>query len=481
MTWLSEPTRDLARRLAHSANNGITLTGVVLTTASGISLVWFWFLELSSPRAVNPYLGILLFMVLPGLFLLGLALIPLGLWRRRKQQMKAGPLPTEYAPLDLHSPTTRRLIILLGLATAANIAILGTAGFKGIEYMDSNKFCGLTCHTPMAPEYTAFLNSPHSRVGCAQCHIGAGADWFVKSKLSGVHQVFAVTFGTYHRPITSPVESLRPARETCEQCHWPQKFTGDKLIIRTKYAEDEANTATTSVLLLKIGGVTAQGQVGIHGRHLDTSARIRYVHTDPKRMTIPKVLYRDTSGQMIEFLAGDAKPTELAAGRERSMDCIDCHNRPTHAFEAPERALDKAMMNGTISAGLPFVRKQALDVLKAGYPDQATAGREIPERLTSFYRERYPIVFAQKRPLVDQAADTVKAIYLRNVFPEMKLDWGEHKNLIGHEDSPGCFRCHDGSHTTKDGRMIEADCNACHTILAQDEKDPKILKDLGIR
>lgn len=474
-------TQDLARRVFFSANNAISLTGVVLTTASAISLVWFWVLELTGHRAVNPYLGILLFMGLPGLFLAGLALIPLGIWLRRRRQRKAGTLPADYPELELHSPAVRRLLLLLGLATGANIAILGTASFKGIEYMDSNKFCGLTCHTPMAPEYTAFLNSPHSRVGCAQCHIGAGADWFVKSKLSGVHQVFAVAFDTYHRPITSPVESLRPARETCEQCHWPQKFTGDKLVIRTKYAEDETNSATTSVLLLKIGGMTAQGQVGIHGRHLDDAERIGYVHTDSKRQTIPKVVYRDDAGQQVEYLAADAKPEAVATARERSMDCVDCHNRPTHAFELPERALDKAMMGGSISPELPFVKKQALAVLKAGYPDQATAAQEIPKRLEAFYQSHYPAVLAQKRGLVERAAETVKAIYLRNVFPEMKLDWGEHRNLIGHEESPGCFRCHDGGHATKDGRTITADCSACHTILAQDEPDPKILKDLGIR
>lgn len=478
---LGERTTELARLIAHSANNWLTLSGVVLTTASGVSLLWFWFMELTSPRAVNPYSGILLFVLLPGLFLAGLLLMPLGLWLRRRKQRKAGPLPTEYPKLDFASPVTRRLLVLVGAATAVNIVILGTASYKGIEYMDSTKFCGLTCHTPMAPEYGAFLDSPHSRVGCAQCHVGPGAKGFIRAKFSGIHQLYGVVSGNYSRPIPSPVESLRPARETCEECHWPQKFTGDKLLIRTKYAEDEANTATTTVLLLKIGGVTSQGKVGIHGRHLDATERISYRHTDPKRMTIPQVVYRDDGGGMVEYLAEDAKPEALASARERKMDCIDCHNRPTHAFELPEGALDKAIKAGLVSQALPFVKKQAALLLKRDYPDQPAASVEIPRLLEDFYRTNYPEVYAGKRPLVSQAGEAVKAIYLRNVFPEMRLKWGEHPNLIGHEDSLGCFRCHDGSHSSKDGKTIAADCSTCHLILAQDEKDPKILKDLGIQ
>lgn len=477
---LGERTRELSRLIAHSANNGFTLTGVVLTTASGISLVWFWFLEMTSGRGVNPYLGLLLFMILPALFLAGLLLMPLGLWLRRRKQMKAGALPEAYPKLDFKSSVARRLMLLLGLATAANIAILGTASYKGIEYMDSSRFCGLTCHTPMAPEYTAFLNSPHSRVGCAQCHVGPGAAGFFRAKLSGVHQLYGVVFDNFSRPIPSPVESLRPARETCEQCHWPQKFTGDKLLIRTKYADDEANTATTSVLLLKIGGVTSQGLVGIHGRHLDSSERISYLHTDTKRLDIPKVMYRDDRGQWVEYASEEARSKE-PAGSWRKMDCIDCHNRPTHTFEVPERAVDKALKDGLINPGLPFVKKQAVAILKQSYPNQPTASKQIPRLLEDFYRSGYPDVLAQKKAWVDQAGESIKAIYLRNVFPEMKLGWGEHPNLIGHEESLGCFRCHGGSHTSRDGKSISADCNTCHILLAQDEKDPKILKALGVR
>lgn len=481
---LGERVRDLTRLAFQLGNNWMTLAGAALTTSSAFVLVWFWFMELTSPRAVHPYVGILLFLILPALFLAGLALIPIGILRLRRKRRLAGEAPEPLHAVDFKQPAVRRLLSVIGIATFINISIMGTAGLKGVEYMDSNQFCGLTCHTVMSPEYTAFLDSPHSRVGCAQCHIGHGAPALVRAKISGTRQLFAVAFGTYSRPIPSPVEHLRPARETCEQCHWPQKFTNDKLIVRTKYAEDEANTPSTSVLLLKIGGHTPNGTTGIHGRHLDAMERISYVTTDTRRQEIPKVIYREESGKLVEYVTEEFKslPKEkLDKATTRKMDCIDCHNRPTHAFQLPDRALDKALAEKRMSADLPFLKKKALELLKVEYADQKAAAAKIPVALAEYYRTAYPEIYKQKRAQVDTAGEVVKAIYLRNVFPEMKLTWGTHPNNIGHEEAVGCFRCHDGSHTSADGRTIKGECDTCHTILAQDEKDPKILKDFGMK
>ncbi len=483
---LVERFKDLGRLVFFFCENPISLTGTVLTTASAITLAWFWLLELTSPHPMHPYTGILFFLVLPGIFFAGLALIPLGMLLRRRRLRRAHTVPAEFPKVDLSSPVMRRgLYTVLG-ATALNILILGTASFKGVEYMDSTQFCGQACHSVMSPEYAAFKDSPHSRVGCTQCHIGPGAGWFVKSKLSGTRQLFAVTFKTYSRPIPSPVDHLRPARETCEQCHWPQKFVGDKLLVRTKYAEDEANTPSTTVLLLKIGGRTWQGTVGIHGRHLDGGERIGYVATDPRRQDIAKITYRQDDGQTVEYAAEDPKvpADQLAKLPMRKMDCVDCHNRPTHAFELPDAALDKAITAQRISRELPFVKKKALEVLKQEYPSQAVAAQQIPQAMDGFYRTSYPEVYRQKKALVDAAGTAVKEIYLRNVFPEMKLTWGTHPNHIGHGGNDltgGCYRCHDGNHKAADGRTIASDCSTCHAILAQDEKDPKVLKDLQIR
>ncbi len=481
-----ERLKGAGRLVFFFCENPISLAGTVLTTASGITLAWFWLLELTSPHPMSPYTGILFFLVLPGFFFAGLGLIPLGMWLRRRKLRKAGGVPEEFPQVDLASPFIRRgLFIVLG-ATALNIAILGTASFKGVEYMDSTQFCGQACHSVMSPEYAAYKDSPHARVSCTQCHIGPGAGWFVKSKLSGTRQLFAVSFKTFSRPIPSPVEHLRPARETCEQCHWPQKFHGDKLVVRTKYAEDEANTPATTVLLLKIGGRTWQGTEGIHGRHLDAGERVSYQATDARRQEIAKVTYRDDSGKSVEYFAQDSKlsPEQVAKLPVRGMDCVDCHNRPTHAFEMPDRALDKALDSKRISRDLPFIKKKGLEVLKQVYPDQATAALQIPQALEAFYKTSYPELYAQKKALVDAAAVAVKEIYLRNVFPSMKITWGTHPNHIGHGGNDlvgGCFRCHDGNHKASDGRVIRNDCESCHTLLAQDEKDPKVLKDLQIK
>jgi len=480
---MGERVRDLTRLAFQLGNNWITLTGAALTTSSAFVLVWFWFMELTSPRSVHPYAGILLFLILPALFVAGLVLIPLGILRIRRQRRLAGEAPQPLQAVDFKQPAVRRLLTLIGILTFINVSIMGTAGLKSVEYMDSNQFCGLTCHTVMSPEYTAFLGSPHSRVGCAQCHIGHGAPALVRAKISGTRQLFAVAFGTYSRPIPSPVEHLRPARETCEQCHWPQKFTNDKLIVRTHFADDEANTASTSILLLKIGGHTPNGTTGIHGRHLDAMERISYITTDRRRQEIPKVIYRDDNGQTVEYVTDEFKnlPKEkLDKATTRGMDCIDCHNRPTHAFQLPDRAMDKMLVEKRISTELPFIKKKAVELLKVDYADQKDAAAKIPVALADYYRNTYPEIFKHKRAQVDAAGEAVKAIYLRNVFPEMKITWGTHPNNIGHEEAVGCFRCHDGSHTAADGRTIKGDCDTCHTILAQDEKDPKILKTFGL-
>jgi len=463
--------------------NSLTIAGTIITTSAALTTIAFWFYDFLLPGPPHPYIGLLVFLILPGIFVLGLVLIPIGIWVRRKRLRDAGTLPAIFPPIDLHLPVVRRTVEWVSLATMVNILILGTASYRGVEYMDSTNFCGKTCHTVMAPEYAAYQNSPHSRVACVECHIGPGAGWFVRSKLSGLRQVAAVGLHTYSRPIPSPVKYLRPARETCEQCHWPQRFSGDKFLVRTSYKDDEKNTPQTDVLLLKVGGRTWQGSVGIHGHHLSETERIRYISTDPERQTIPVVYLTDDSGKTTEFVSSDAKlPKEqLDKGEHRTMDCVDCHNRPTHEFDLPENAVDKQMSLGHINPELPFIRKKAVEVLKVNYPTREVARQSIANELNNFYRTNYPQIYQTRRTLVQEAGDEVIAIYLRNIFPDMRLTWGSHPNNLGHNDSPGCFRCHDGSHTSADGRTISNDCSACHEVLASGEEKPKVLTDLGLK
>jgi nitrate/TMAO reductase-like tetraheme cytochrome c subunit len=438
---MKDSAKSWMRPIVYLGQNPLSILGAVLTTSSALTLGAFWVFELLTTRPLPPYAGIVLFLVLPGVFLLGLILMPVGALRQRRLLKRQGKLPREYPRIDLRHPVLRRAAVLVAFATGINAMILGTASYLGVQYMDSAQFCGQSCHTVMAPEYTAYRDSPHSRVACVECHIGAGAPWFVRSKISGVRQVFAVALKTYSTPIPSPVEHLRPARETCERCHWPQRFVGDKLLVRPKFADDAANTKSYDILVVKIGGRTWQGAVGIHGRHLEHASRVSYVSTDAHRQVIPVVRYTDDSGKTIEYVSTDVKttPEQLRRGEHRTMDCMDCHNRPSHTFQMPDKAVDRAMADGRISPDLPFVKKQAVALLKTPYPDRDTASAAIGGKLAEFYRTSYPEVYL------------------------------------------GCFRCHDGSHQSKDGKVITQDCDACHALLAQDENNPKILAELGMK
>ncbi len=463
------------------SSNPLSLIGVVVVTTAAV--LWVFLLPtLFGHGTNNPYLGIPIFLILPGVFIFGLILIPIGILIRRRSRRLQGLPVTSIPQLSLDSPELRRLLIFVGVASFVNIVIVSQWGYSAVNYMDGAQFCGLTCHTVMQPEYTAYVNSSHARVECAGCHIGPGASWFVRSKLSGVRQVFAVAFHTYDRPIPSPVESLRPARETCEQCHWPARFSGDLFTVRTSYGADQENQATSTVLLMKVGGHTWRGSVGIHGAHLAANSQIVYTSTDRQRQTIPQVIYTAPDGKVTVYNSASAKATaaDLAHGEKRTMDCVDCHNRPTHAFQLPERAVDLAMGQGQISPKLPFIKKQAVAALQRNYPDRDTAVREIAASLDKFYRTNYPSVASGNAAEVKNAIAAVQAIYLRNIFPDMKITWGSYPNNLGHMDFPGCFRCHDGDHQSADGRTIPNDCSTCHDLLAVDEKDPKVLSGLGL-
>jgi len=465
--------------LVFLSNNPLSLIGVVVVTTA--TVLWVFLLPtLFEHNTSNPYLGIPAFLLLPGVFIGGLILIPVGIVLRRRSRLRQGLEVVSITTLSLDSPQLRRVLSFIAVASIANVIIVSQWGYSAVSYMGTASFCGLTCHKVMQPEYTAYVDSPHSHVACEECHIGAGASWFVRSKLSGVGQVFAVALNNYPRPIASPVQNLRPSRETCEQCHWPARFSGDQLLVRTSYGVDEQNQPASTVLEMKVGGHAWNGSVGIHGVHGTNG--VAYTATDGHRQVIPRVTYTAPDGKVTVYNSTSAKATatDLAHGEKRTMDCVDCHNRPTHAFQLPERAVDGAMAQGQISPSLPYIKREAVAALRRSYPDRDTAVREIATYLNTFYRTNYPQVIGANAAGVKNASDAVQAIYLRNVFPEMKITWGTYVNNLGHTDFPGCFRCHDGDHVSADGRSIPNDCSTCHNLIAVEEKDPKILSGLGI-
>jgi hypothetical protein len=442
----------------------IAIVGMVLTTISASLFLVVFLADLFGWHS-NPYVGIVFFLILPALFLLGLALIPLGAWVERRRRAR-GRGPSDWPRFDLNDPKQRYTAVIIFLLTIANVVIVSLAAYRGVEYMDSPQFCGQTCHTVMKPEWTAYQDGPHSRVSCVQCHVGPGASGFARAKLSGTRQLLAVTFHTYPRPIGAPVRNLRPATETCEQCHWPEKFHGDKIRRVAEYASDEKNTETITTLQVHVGGGndrlgTAQG---IHW-HMNVGNQVEYIATDDKRDVIPWVRVTDRAGNVREYATAGVTPEQLAKGERRRMDCMDCHNRPSHLNAAtPERAVDEMIASGAIPRTLPFVRREAVKAVQATYATEDAAEQGISRTMREFYRSQSPQPDASSQRDVDKAVQAVTTIYRRNVFPEMNVRFGTYPSNIGHVDSPGCFRCHDDDHKSKSGKAIGQDCETCHTI-----------------
>ena len=476
MTQSGEFGERRLRPLVFLAQNPISLIGIGLTTASALTLIGFWVIAVfGHGGSANPYVGIIFDLCLPALFLLGLSLIPIGIWWRRRSLKATGKLPTEYPTVDLRNSGFRRTMGLVLLATAVNFVIVGTASYRGVAQMDKPSFCGESCHV-MAPEWTAYHVSSHAHVACTECHIASGMSGYVSAKLNGTRQLVHLVLSDYPRPIMADGK-VPPAPSTCLHCHNPDKFIGDKMVVKTSFGDDEKNSPTQSLVLVHVGGRDRAGRLsGIHGAHL---GRIEFISTDNENQTIPWVAATNGDGSVREFVSSDTKVPE--GGQKHLMNCIDCHNRAAHSFDTAENAVNKAMATGRLNASLPFLHKESLALIKADYISQEDAKSKITAGLENFYRSQYPDVWSQRKPQIDEASQVLSAIYGENVFPFMKLAWGTHPNNSGHNDYPGCFRCHDGSHNSKDGKSIGNDCSTCHNLVAVDEANPKQLADLGLQ
>ena len=457
------------------ARDTVSLIGAALVVGS-LTLIVTLFIVQSLGLRGGAYLGIITFVVLPMFLLAGLIMIPIGLSRYRKRvaTVERPPEHLRLPVLDLNVEGTRKALSLVLVLATISVVVLASATFQGVKVMDSTTFCGTACHSVMQPEFVAHQRSPHARVACADCHIGPGADWFVKSKLSGAWQLVAVTLDLYPRPIATPIHDLRPARETCEQCHWPTTYVGDLLKVKTVYTDDEANTPLKTAVLLKVGGLAGRDTSGIHW-HVNPDIQIRY-RSDETRETIYDVELTTAEGEVKVYktkeMPEDAMPW-------RVMDCVDCHNRPTHRYRLPMDEVDNAMANGYIDNTLPYIKRESMRLLRAEYQTHDEAREAIPRGLQEFYEQQYPDLLETRADSVSKAANELVVIYTSNVFPEMKVDWGTYPDHSEHMDSPGCWRCHDRKHRTEDRERISRDCDLCHTILAQEEEDPEILETLN--
>ena len=472
-----DPLRDHPPVSQNLIRNPISLIGLALAGVAFANIVLLVLLDLLASHP-SPYIGILAYMVAPAILIVGLLAIPIGMMVERRRRLRSVGVPFHFARLDLNNPAQRSTVAFV-LSFVVIFALISAVGsYQAYEFTDSVNFCGQLCHTVMHPEFTAYEASPHARVPCVECHVGSGASWYVKSKLSGMRQVYYTARGTYPRPIPTPVENLRPAQQTCEQCHWPKKFWGAQLKSFTHYGNDEQNTPRVIRMLIKTGGgdpSLGQAGEGIHW-HMNISNKITYFATDEQRQVIPWVRMEDASGKVTEYVVKDGAPTQAQVDKadKRRMDCIDCHNRPTHIYVPPDLSVDRAITGRSIDATLPFIKQQGVEVLTADYKTTDDAKEAIAAKIQKFYQDKYPQIASTKSDSVNGAITELQRIYSTTFFPYMRVNWKTHPNNIGHLYFPGCFRCHDGNHVSKDGKVISKDCNSCHTVVEQQESGTQI-------
>ncbi|GJM45134.1 MAG: cytochrome c [Gemmatimonadota bacterium] len=462
-------------RYPRLAYNKTTLIGLMIFLVTMLTFLILLFMELAAGSS-NPYVGIFVYMVLPPVALFGLLLIPIGMWRRFKVlQSSDRPDTARFPYVDLNRATHRRTALLLLVVALLYSGLAAVGSFQAYHHSESVEFCGATCHVPMKPEYTTYQLSSHARVACTACHVGEGVGWYAKSKLSGAYQVYASAFDKFPRPIPTPIKDLRPARETCERCHWPEKDSGGQQRLITHYMYDEENTEWPINLLVKTGGgdpETGQPE-GIHW-HMNTAVETEYIARDPQRQDIPwiRVTERET-GRVTVYQDEDDPLTEeeIAAGPVRRMDCMDCHNRPSHKFRSPDFAVDRALLTGRIPRDLPEIKRVAVEATAAHYETEEEAHREIAARIPGFYRKEYPDVSVARRVDIEKAVVATQTLFSQILFPEMKVRWTDYPDNIGHFIEPGCFRCHTPTKVSEEGWTITQDCNVCHSILSQGSED----------
>jgi len=456
--------------------NPTTLVGAVIVAVSAVNILFLFLLETFAVHQ-KPYMGIVAFVILPGFLILGLLLVGGGIIREHLRDQPKEPSEQRMPTIDLNNPQQLMAFIVFCLGTLLLLMFTAFGSYKAYEYTESVSFCGELCHKVMEPEYTAYKFSPHARVACVECHIGSGADWFVRSKISGSYQAYATVFKTYPRPIPTPVKNLRPAQETCEQCHWPEHFFSEKLKVGSYFLSDERNIRWTLSMLMKIGGgnIEAGPTSGIHW-HMNIANTVTYVAVDPMRLVIPWVRTRGIDGREKIYRSSEIaiSDKDLKDTPKRVMDCIDCHNRPSHIYNPPARSINHLMTLGWIDPQLPNIKGIGVKALENKYNSRQEGLDGIRLTIEEFYRKSYPAIAISMKAEIQRAIMELQKTYSRNYFPYMKVSWKKFPDHIGHLYSPGCFRCHDGKHVSDDGKVLSKDCNLCHVILAQEFEKNKM-------
>jgi hypothetical protein len=458
-------------KLPPSSKNWLTIIGSII---AGINLLLIILLFIISTifNKGNTNLGLFIYVILPGFLILGLLLIPIGMIRERSRIRKSGHEGSGKFPyIDLNDPRHRNAFVIFTITTIIVLFLSTMGSFEAYHITESVEFCGTLCHQVMQPEHTAYQNSPHANVLCVECHVGSGASWYVKSKLSGLHQVYATLTNTYPRPIETPLHDLRPARETCEKCHWPQKFYSRTLVTNKYFLTDSVNSEWDIALEMKIGPeYSGLGlREGIHW-HINPAINIEYISDNDKRENITYVKYTNKTTGEVTIYRNDADPVSdslIAASEKRTMDCIDCHNRPSHNYNSPPVYFNKAMLTGAVSRNIPFIKKVAMDILRDKFRTSDTAMIVINNGITDYYKTNYPDFYSKNKDIIDNSIAAIEKGYNLNTFPAMKVAYDVYPEHIGHLETNGCFRCHNDTFKSDNGHVISRDCNLCHTIVGQ--------------
>ncbi len=438
------------------------LLGVLLTTASASFLIIGLIAEFIGVFS-NPYTGIFLFMILPLGMLTGLILMPIAAYLRRRKWKKHGVL-REHLQINLSNHRHRLLIVGFIVATSINFTILTVVGYEGYHYTESNEFCGTVCHTVMNPEYTVYQRSPHARVECVSCHIGSGADYFLRAKISGLRQVLGIATGGYSKPIHAPVESLRPSQDTCEKCHWSEKYIGKTNKTFLKYENDTQAEPEKVNLTLYVGGLNPKTNK-FDGIHAHIGKEISFLAVDDKRTQIAKVKVKHADGKVDEYVKDDITIPKDKENNWRTMECIDCHNRATHVYHSAEDVVDNGLTYKKINAEITGIREDSLAVINKKYASRDAAQKELVGELLKLQSARDVELAKTNQKDIELAGQYLLDQYLINIWPDMNVGWGTYRSHDNHRNDSvefGCYRCHDDEHVTKDDKAIVQDCDLCH-------------------
>jgi nitrate/TMAO reductase-like tetraheme cytochrome c subunit len=458
-------------KLPRSTKNWLTIIGAIIAVINFLLIVVLFVIS-TIFNGSGSNLGLFIYIILPGFLVFGLLMIPVGMIVERRRLRMAvepgrGPLPY----LDLNDLRHRNAFIIFTVSTIIILFLSTLGSFKAYHITESVEFCGTLCHKVMEPEHTAYQNSSHANVTCVECHVGAGASWYIKSKLSGLHQVYAVMTKTYPTPIQTPLHDLRPARETCEKCHWPQKFYARSMQTKKYFLADSLNSEWDIMLQMKTGPeyVGLGLSEGIHW-HINPSVKIEYISENDKREVINWVKYTNLKTGEVTLYKSEktqAGDSLLNASAPRTMDCIDCHNRPSHNYNSPNVYFDKEMLTGSVSKQIPFIKKVSMGILYHKYTSKDTALITIKDSIINYYKSSYPSFSEKNSDIINSSIASVQKGFIRNTFPAMKVSYADYPEHIGHMETNGCFRCHNDSFKSEKGRVISRDCNLCHSIVGQ--------------